>query len=167
MNKTFKKFLLGGFVVSAIGLGLGSAMALSIFSTAYQFVIPSSYGTGAADLFAKWSVPSKSISETTAPKLAFTGIALLDGVCSTSLINQEAYVAVFDTATIASLAASDTDKNHLVSVKARVLTGSTLDSQRDHSCEFFPVPIPATTGLSFVNSAASVRSTLIFRKIQQ
>lgn len=165
MNK-MKKVFLGLAAVLVLGFAV-KAQALSIFNQLYQFAIPQSFGSGASDLFAKWAPASRSVSETAAAKNPFDGIALLDGVCSSTTSDEDAYTAVFDSDSVSGITASGTSQGFMVAVKSKVLAATNRDSGKNNSCEFFPVPIPATTGLVHINSTANVRASIIYRPIQK
>lgn len=133
-----------------------------------KFAIPGAYGSGARDIFAKWAPAKRSVSETAAAKVAATGTALLlDAVCTTTTADEDAYVTVFNQASVSGITSTATGKDPLVKVKAKVLAASNRDSGRDSSCQFFPVPIPADTGLTFINSSASQTTSIIYRVISR
>lgn len=133
-----------------------------------NFAIPGAFGSGARDINAKWAPARRSVSETAAAKVAASGAALLlDGVCSTTTADEDAYVSVFNVASVSGVTSTATGKDPLVKVKARILAATNRDSGRDKSCEFFEVPIPADVGLTFINSSASQTTSIIYRIIKR
>jgi len=146
---------------------VGAASAAIISSDeSGNFAIPGAAGSGARDIFAKWALAKRSVSETAAAKVAQAGAVVLDGVCATTLTNEVAYVAIYNQSSTSGITATATGKDLLVRVLAKNLAAPVETGKRD-SCEFFPVPIPADTGLVFINSTANMASSLIYRVIRR
>jgi len=132
------------------------------------FSVPSGIGEGGSDSNAKWSLPKSAVRDETATAInPADGKILVRGVCSTSLTLAGGYVALYDSISISGATAAAGGAGTLVGAFfTKVFNGAAGDSMRP-SCEWFPRGLPFLNGLVFINSAATLRTTVFYDKIAE
>lgn len=145
------------------------ASAAPVDLASRNFFIPESKDGRGADGAAKWALPSISVRDTTVTAvLAHTGKGLVRGVCSSDTAGTAGVVAIYDSiATAGATAAAGGTGTFIATVLAKSTHISAATDTGKANCSFFERPLPYSAGLVWLNSAASMRSSLIFDKLDQ